>query len=158
MDVRYVLGGLAADTDEPMPEETRSFLQQTWHKIEQRIPGVHFNFDFWEKASPRRSTYPACRAVIAARQFGPEYEALMTAAIQRAYYQEARNPSDDSTLIELAAEIGLDADEFAGVLGDPATQQKLFDEIHCWNHPVVSNGRIFTKDVKGNVIALECGR
>lgn len=130
VEIEFLVGGLAPDSDEPMPEETRSFLQQTWHKIEQRIPGVHFNFDFWEKASPRRSTYPACRAVIAARQFGPEYEALMTAAIQRAYYQEARNPSDDSTLIELAAEIGLDADEFAGVLGDPATQQKLLDEIN----------------------------
>ncbi|OOY51453.1 DsbA family protein [Solemya velum gill symbiont] len=129
VEIEFLVGGLAPDSDDPMPEETRSFLQQTWHKIEQRVPGVHFNFDFWEKAKPRRSTYPACRAVIAARHFGPEYEGLMTAAIQRAYYQEARNPSDDSTLIELAAETGLNADEFAGVLSDPATQQKLLEEI-----------------------------
>ena len=30
----------------------------------------------------------------------------------------------------------------------------LFHEFHCWTQPVLSNGRIFTKDVKGNVIAL----
>ena len=33
-------------------------------------------------------------------------------------------------------------------------ETQLFHEFHCWTQPVLSNGRIFTKDVKGNVIAL----
>ena len=124
-----LLGGLAPDSDEPMPESMQSMLQQTWQHIEQVIPGKHFNFEFWTKCKPRRSTYPACRAVIAAREQGDEYDGLMTARIQQAYYQQARNPSDDSTLIELAAEIGLDTARFAGQLTAGSTQQTLLDEI-----------------------------
>ena len=124
-----LLGGLAPDSDEPMPESMQSMLQQTWQHIEQVIPGKHFNFDFWTNCKPRRSTYPACRAVIAAREQGDEYDVLMIARIQQAYYQQARNPSDDSTLIELAADIGLDAARFAGQLSADSTQQTLLDEI-----------------------------
>ena len=76
----------------PMPEAMRSMLQQTWHRIEQTIPGTEFNFEFWQKCSPRRSTYPANRAVIAAREQGDEFDSQMTARIQRAYYLEAKKP------------------------------------------------------------------
>jgi putative protein-disulfide isomerase len=37
----------------------------------------------------------------------------MIEAIQRAYYLEARNPSDTETLAALASRLGLDAVEFA---------------------------------------------
>ena len=37
----------------------------------------------------------------------------MILAIQQAYYQQARNPSELATLIELAAETGLDTKQFA---------------------------------------------
>lgn len=127
--VRRLLGGLAPDTDAPMPDEMRERLQATWQRIESHIPGVTFNFDFWTRCQPRRSTYPACRAVIAARAQGAQFDEAMTYAIQRAYYQQARNPSDDSTLIELAGELGLDAARFAADLRDPATQEQLLAEI-----------------------------
>ncbi len=129
LPITRLLGGLAPDSDEPMPESMQSMLQQTWQHIEQVIPGKHFNFDFWTKCKPRRSTYPACRAVLAAREQGDEYDGLMTNRIQQAYYQQARNPSDNITLIELAADIGLDADRFAVQLTAGTTHQNLLDEI-----------------------------
>jgi putative protein-disulfide isomerase len=49
----------------------------------------------------------------------------MLAAIQRAYYQEARNPSDIETLIALAGDIGLDREDFGAAMDDPATQALL---------------------------------
>jgi len=131
MQIRRMVGGLAPDSDVPMPEAMRSMLQQTWQRIEQMIPGTEFNFEFWQKCSPRRSTYPANRAVIAAREQGDEFDAKMTARIQRAYYLEAKNPSDESTLIELAADIGLDADLFATSLIAESTQHKLITEIQA---------------------------
>ena len=124
-----LLGGLAPDSDDPMPESMQNMLRQTWQQIEEVIPGKHFNFDFWTHCKPRRSTYPACRAVIAAREQGNDYDSLMTARIQQAYYQQARNPSDNSTLIELATEIGLDPDRFAEQLTAESTHQSLLDEI-----------------------------
>ncbi|PVV17194.1 MAG: hypothetical protein B6D74_18595 [gamma proteobacterium symbiont of Ctena orbiculata] len=66
---------------------------------------------------------------MAARILDPGAEEKMILAIQQAYYLEARNPSDDSTLGELAREIGLDEQRFNELLNHQATQQKLETEI-----------------------------
>ena len=127
--VRRYLGGLAPDNESPMPEEICDKLQQTWRRIEEEIPGTAFNHDFWKYCQPRRSTYPACRAVIAARAQGEQFDKLMTAAIQRAYYRHARNPSDTDTLVSLADEIGLKTEGFELQLKAATTQSALVDEI-----------------------------
>lgn len=123
-----MLGGLAADTDEPMPEAMRKKLQEIWRAIQLKVPGTEFNFRYWEVSTPRRSTYRACRAVIAAAQQG-NYGPAMIEAIQRAYYLEACNPSDRSTLIQLARDMHLDADRFARDLDHPDTQTELERQI-----------------------------
>jgi putative protein-disulfide isomerase len=129
INVKRLLGGLAPDSNKPMSEATRNMVRQNWQHIEQAIPGVSFNYDFWDNCEPRRATYPACRAVIAARQQGDAFDDLMTQQIQQAYYLQARNPSDNSTLIGLASEIGLDQEVFADDLASNQTQQSLLDEI-----------------------------
>lgn len=110
--LRHVMGGLAPDSDAPMPEPMRAAIADTWRAIE-RHTGASFNHDFWRLNEPRRSTWPACRAVIAAARVregaGPE----MIEAIQRAYYREARNPSLDEVLTDIAGSIGLDRRRFA---------------------------------------------
>jgi len=103
--VRRLLGGLAPDTETPMPAEMRRHLQATWKRIQERIPGTEFNFDFWRLCEPRRATWRACRAVIAARFQDPAVEEPMIARIQSAYYLEARNPSDAPVLGRLAADL-----------------------------------------------------
>ena len=129
IQVVRILGGLAADSDEPMSIDMQEYLQQTWKSIEARIPGTQFNFNFWQENKPRRSTYPACRAVIAAREQGAEYDDLMTNAIQIAYYTNAKNPSDDSVLANIAQSIGLDANKFLISLQSESTHKALLDEI-----------------------------
>jgi putative protein-disulfide isomerase len=129
IEIRRLLGGLAADNDDPMPVNMRRYVQETWRTIEKTIPGTRFNFDFWKVCRPRRSTYPACRAVIAARQQGSQYDEAMTARIQQAYYREARNPSEIETLVELAAELGLDALQFKKDLNSAVTSDTLMTEI-----------------------------
>lgn len=127
--VKRLLGGLAPDSDQPMPAELRAYVQNTWKKIQQEVPGTMFNFEFWNSCTPRRSTYPACRAVIAARKWGDEFDKKMTHAIQRAYYIDARNPSDYSTLMELAGEIGLNSLDFSLKLDSETTHNILQSEI-----------------------------
>lgn len=126
IEVQYLLGGLAADSDEPMPKDMQQFLTQTWAKIKNQL-GTEFNFDFWEKCKPRRSTYPACRACLIARRFGLEEQ--MNFAIQQAYYLQAQNPSDDCTLIKLAGQLGLDQNEFSEQLSSSVIQLRLMVEI-----------------------------
>jgi len=127
--VTRLLGGLAPDSDQPMPIELQQTIEATWHRIQQSIPGTQFNFDFWTQCAPRRSTWPACRAVIAARMQGDAFDVRMTKAIQLAYYTQARNPSDASTLIELSDELGLDAQLFVEALVGKSVQQQLQAEI-----------------------------
>ncbi len=129
VEVRTLLGGLASDSDSPMPDEMRRFLRDTWHRIERMVPGTRFNFDFWEECSPRRSTYPACRAVVAARRQGVGLEQRMIHAIQRAYYQQARNPSDMATLVELAIEIKLDSGRFLQDLQAESVNDEFATEL-----------------------------
>ncbi|MES9876951.1 MAG: DsbA family protein [Candidatus Sedimenticola sp. PURPLELP] len=129
IEVKRLLGGLAPDSDRPMPLEMREKLQGIWRVIQRKVPGTGFNFDFWEVCAPRRSTYPACRAVIAARWQGVEFEESMILAVQRAYYLEAKNPSDDSTLISLAGRLGMDAQRFADDLNSAAARDALDAEM-----------------------------
>ena len=124
-----LLGGLAPDSDQPMPEAMQQQIQATWRRIQQRLPETPFNFDFWRHQQPRRSTYPACRAVIAARRIDPRQESTMILAIQQAYYLQARNPSDHSVLIEIAQDLGLAGEPFARLLNAAQTQTELQGEI-----------------------------
>ena len=121
-DLQYVMGGLARDTDEPMPPDMRQYIQHHWRDVQERT-GAEFNWDFWTQCQPRRATYPACRAVLAAAEqnAGP----AMFGAIQRAYYLEARNPSDIATLIELSGGLDLDPERFAADIASPAIEAQL---------------------------------
>jgi len=127
--MRRLLGGLAPDTDQVMAEDMQERIRSTWRRIQETIPGTVFNFDFWTRCVPRRSTWASCRAVIAARVQGAEYDKRMTTAIQRAYYAQARNPSDAATLVELAQELALEVARFAADLDSAATRAQLEDEM-----------------------------
>ena len=112
VNIQNVLGGLAADAQETMPQEMQQSIRGNWQRIQQEIPGTVFNYDFWSICKPRRSTYPACRAVIAAGFQGQEYADKMLFAIQQAYYLKAKNPSDYAVLKQLSRDIGLNAAQF----------------------------------------------
>ena len=129
IEVHRLLGGLAPDSDVVMPDSMQQHVKGNWSRIEDKIPGVKFNFDFWSECIPRRSTYPACRAVIAARQQGQQYDVLMTKEIQKAYYQNALNPSDNKTLVKLAQNLNLSLNKFEEDLISDATNEELIEEI-----------------------------
>jgi putative protein-disulfide isomerase len=124
----YLMGGLAPDSDETMAEEMQLKLQSIWQHIEQAT-GTTFNHDFWSANTPRRSTYPACRAVIAAEQLMPGAGEKMITRIQESYYLKAKNPSNDDLLIDLAQDIKLDKDLFREKLRHPDTQLELEQQI-----------------------------
>jgi len=127
--INFLLGGLARDSDEDMPLQTRDYVQSNWRRIEEKIPGTKFNYDFWSKCKPRRSTYPACRAVISARIQNPDCESSMISAIQKCYYLDAQNPSDEDVLVRLALELGLDAEKFHFDLSSEIVNKTLLAEI-----------------------------
>ena len=128
----YVVGGLAADSNQPMATSMQHALKATWQRIEQHIPGTKFNYDFWNPASnsmPRRSTYPSCRAVLAAKMQDPTLEQAMILGIQQAYYLNAKNPSNIDVLAEVAYSIGLNAEKFKQDITSPAIELLLQEQL-----------------------------
>jgi len=134
LTIRYLLGGLAADNDMPMPADMQANIKDTWAHIQKEIPGTEFNFSFWTQNQSRRSTYPACRAVIAAGLQGQAQAAdNMLLAIQQAYYLQAKNPSDSDVLIRLAIDSGLDAAQFKADLFSAQCEQLLQQDLQMVN-------------------------
>jgi len=126
IEIKLILGGLAPDNDQPLSEEMKTHLKADWRKVEWQL-GTEFNHNFWEENTPYYSTYPSCRAVLAARKQNAELQ--MLAAIQNAFYIEARNPSRCEVLVELAEEIGLDVERFEDEYYSEALNKELFNEF-----------------------------
>ncbi|MBV2089294.1 MAG: DsbA family protein [Candidatus Thiodiazotropha sp. (ex Ctena orbiculata)] len=125
----FLLGGLAADSEQPMDVDLRRKIEETWKMIQTRLPATEFNYDFWTKNTPRRSTYPACRSVIAVREIEATKEKAMIYAIQQAYYLKAMNPSDLPILEKLAVDIGISGAMFLKVFHSDTTAIQLLSEI-----------------------------
>lgn len=148
---KNVVGGLAPDSDVPMPQEQQQAIAGYWRKIEAML-GTTFNYDFWNRCKPRRSTYPACRAVLAADEQG-QAEA-MTAAIQDAYYLQARNPSDNSTLIELAGEMQLDVAQFTADLQSDAIEERLREQVALARRSPISGFPSLVLEYSGEMMPI----
>ena len=151
ISVEYVAGGLAPDSNQAMPMEMQNAIQGHWHNIKAKL-GTEFNFDFWRANVPRRSTYMACRAVIAAKSQGFEME--MLEAIQRGYYLRALNPSDISVLIQLAGEVctlkpELDLEKFSSDLLAIDTQKKFERQLGLARELTVQGFPSLVLEVKG---------
>lgn len=149
VSVSYIVGGLAPDSNNPMPLGLQRQIQQHWHTIQQCVPGTMFNFEFWQQNTPRRSTYPACRAVIAAKSQGAAYEDAMMKAIQHAYYLQAQNPSDDDVLLACAASLNLDMQRFESDLNSSACKQQLMSDIRLSQRLGVEGFPSLVLDVDG---------
>lgn len=153
VEIQYLLGGLAADSQTVMPEDMQQSIRRTWQRIQQDVPGTEFNYAFWEKCRPRRSTYPACRAIIACRMQQPSLEQAMLLAIQQAYYLNAQNPSDEIVLVNLAEKIGLNVKQFAVDIRSENCQNKLLQEIkHCRDIGVISFPALVLKKSESYVL------
>ncbi len=123
------MGGLAPDSELPMPETMRLKIQSIWKEIEKNT-GTRFNHNFWVANTPKRSTYPACRAVICAEYINSGSGEKMILAIQNAYYLKARNPSDQNVLLSLAETLNLDSDHFSSLLNSPEIHTLLDEQIN----------------------------
>jgi len=123
----HVVGGLAKHSNEDMPQEQQKMISNIWHEIEEKV-GTKFNHDFWKKCKPRRSTYLSCQATMLARY--ENKEDAMIEAIQEAYYLKAMNPSDSSTLVHLAKQIGMDEVKFEKDLHSQKIEEDLYNELN----------------------------
>lgn len=146
-----IVGGLAPDSDEPMPQNLLEGLPKAWSRIHDLL-GTEFNFDFWSKCKPRRSTYPACRAVLAAGN-QDRYDEMID-AIQRAYYLRAMNPSDIETLERLAVELDLDVEQFSRDIHSAEIEEELQRQVDFARQSPIDGFPSLVMDVAGEMITV----
>lgn len=115
LPLEFVLGGLAPDNDQPMAADMRAMIADNWKRVEE-VTGASFNWDYWERAQPCRSTWPACRLMLAAELESRGGAERAYGAIQRAYYRDARDPSQLEVLLQIGTELGLERARLAGEL------------------------------------------
>ena len=95
VDIDYVLGGLAPDSDMPMPGNMQQRIEATWQRIQQVIPVLNLIMTFGAMLSLDVQPIPLAEPVLAAvKRQGSVYETAMTRQIQESYYLQAKNPSD----------------------------------------------------------------
>jgi len=152
--LKKIIGGLAADSDTPMPAHLINTIQSAWQKIEKTVPHVQFNFEFWSKNQPFRSTYPSCRAVLAAKKQSPVFENKMIQQIQFVYYKNAKNPSLNETLIQCAQRIGLNVELFKNDFTSQEIELTLQKDIQFARSLAVSSYPSLRLDIDNQIVTI----
>lgn len=157
VEMDWIMGGLAPDTNHPMDENLRNTISSYWHQIEQQTK-VTFNHEFWKLNTPYRATYPACRSVIAAECLRKGSAHQMVKAIQSAYYKEAKNPSLRETLVACASSIHLDEIRFSEALNSEETEYQLQQHLRRTQQLQVSGfPALFFIDDRDEIYPLTLG-
>jgi putative protein-disulfide isomerase len=158
LPVVSLLGGLADDSDTPMAEETAAYLQEVWTRIE-TVCGVPFDHSYWNQDPlPPRTTFIACRAVIAAERLAGRGEAFAE-RIQDAYYNEATNVWNIDALTQLAESFGFRKDAFRSALESAEVravhdeQRALAERLEVTGYPSL----LLIREEQGYPIAIRHG-
>jgi hypothetical protein len=121
LDITYVMGGLAREF------EAHSELVMDWleHSAESGMP---VDPRIWADGAPR-SSYPACIAVKAAAEQGPEAEARYLRALREGFMCGRRRLDGPEALVDEARRAGLDGERFRIGLESNATLEAFAGDL-----------------------------
>ncbi len=99
--IDFIAGGLRTQGESVWNEPFKNELKQHWHEVE-KATGQGFNNAFFERKEFVYDTYIPCQAVVAMRHISPENTLDYFTALQKAFYTENRDITDQEVLFELA--------------------------------------------------------
>ncbi len=121
--ITLALGALRAETEAMRPEQ-KAHLTSAWQRVGQ-ASGQPFDPALLQVDDFAYDTRPASRAVMAARSLGEAAALDLLAAIQQAFYRDARRVTRTDVLRDVADEIGLDGAAIVAAVEDPAAATAL---------------------------------
>ena len=120
LELEIVMGGLRPFNREPMSAAFRDMLREHWEHVAQ-ASGLPLDPRALEIEGFVYDTEPACRAVVTGRSIDESRALDYFAAVQSAFYRDARDVTREDTLATLAAACGYDESLFAATLrSEPA--------------------------------------
>ena len=112
LPIRLILGGLRPGTDKVMSDAAKASTRTHWEHVLE-ASGQPFDFGFFDRQDFVYDTDPAARATVMVRRERPEAALAFLHRAQRAFYAENRDVTKAHVLAELAAEFGIDREDFA---------------------------------------------
>ncbi len=109
--IRLILGGLRPGTTESMDDAAKANIREHWDHVHE-ASGQPFDFAFFEREGFVYDTAPACRAVVAARRMDADQAMPFLRVLHRAFYAANTDITDRETLCGLAAQCGMDREDF----------------------------------------------
>ncbi|MBI1197189.1 MAG: DsbA family protein [Phenylobacterium sp.] len=125
LPVRVIMGGLRPGTERPMTPEAANEIATHWSHVHE-ASGLPFDASLLRTGTFVYDTDPAARAVVVVRRHGQDVAVRYLAAAQRAFYAEARDVTSGEVLADLAAELGLDREEFLADWASDAAKQETW--------------------------------
>jgi putative protein-disulfide isomerase len=123
-----VMGGLRGGEPIPMGEDLAAMIQNAWQRIEETT-GQPFNHEFWEQHRPLATTWPACRAVLTARELDPARQWPFMIGMFEAYFKRALDPTLRDTHLTVAQDLGFSLPQFESMLDSPRIDEALQKDL-----------------------------
>ncbi len=118
LPIHLIVGGLRAGNTAVMTDADKRSIASHWQKVREAT-GQPFDFGLFERNDFAYDTEPACRAVVTMRLLNPPLTLAYMAAVQRAFYAENRDTTQDAVLADVAAEAGIDREMFFAEMISP---------------------------------------
>jgi predicted DsbA family dithiol-disulfide isomerase len=124
LSITYVMGGLAREYEAPYESRVMEWLDQADRS------GMPFDPRLWTEG-PIRSSYPACMAVKAAAEQGPEAAGRYLRALREGLMCMRRKLDAKEALVEEARGVGLDAGRFRIDLESNAIVEAFAEDLEA---------------------------
>ncbi|MDQ3560310.1 MAG: DsbA family protein [Pseudomonadota bacterium] len=115
LPIRLIMGGLRPGTTKPLDEAGKRTIREHWEHVHE-ASGQPFDMQFFERDGFVYDTEPASKAVVVAGRSAMEKGLACLRLVHAAFYAENRDVTNADVLANLAAEIGLDREEFVKAL------------------------------------------
>lgn len=122
LTIAIKLGGLRPGTKHPIAKQQREEILGHWHNVK-RLTGQPFLF---EGAMPDGFVYdtePACRGVVTVSNLTPSLTFPFFTAIQQAFYTQQIDVTQPDNLMQIAASLDIDAEQFLRIFSSEAIKQ-----------------------------------
>lgn len=111
LPIRVIMGGLRPGTTEPLTETSKSEIREHWEHVHE-ASGQPFDFSFFERQGFIYDSEPPSKAVVAMRRRSMSDALDFLKRTHAAFYAENRDVTSEQVLADLAAEGGVDRDDF----------------------------------------------
>ena len=123
-----LVGGLRPGGGDPWNDEMKAFLKHHWDEVNKRS-GQPFGTRLFELAEFNYDTEPACRAVVAARQWMGPYEFEFYEAVTRKFYVENEDPKQEAFYESICQQFAIPYQDFITAFNSDAVKQNTQAEF-----------------------------